>query len=225
MNKAKLRKVEQQNNTVQTFWFDLSQPLDYTAGQFVELSIDHTADDRGTRRWFTISSSPTEAGFAITTRKLPNQSTFKQRLFALKAGDEVHVSQAMGDFVLPIQQSIPILFVVKGIGITPVRSILQYLSDTKEQRNISVINLVKNESDTPFSDLLPPNTKTIIGTELDKLKTIINVTKDHIKNTPNTRIYVSGPEQFVEKTYDAMLAAEIKESGIVTDYFHGYDIS
>lgn len=222
---ATLDSVEQQNDTTYTFWFKPSQPIDYTAGQFVEVYLPHEADNRGTHRWFTLSSSPSESLIAITTRKVARQSSFKKVLFGLRPGDTIRVSQAMGDFVLPMQKSIPVLFLIRGIGITPARSMLQFLSDAGENRQISLIYSLKHTDDALYTDLISTVT---VQSETLELATLIDVeqpvqkTLEYIKKTPNTRVYVSGPEQFVEKAYDQLLGRGLRASSIVTDYFHGY---
>lgn len=46
---------------ITTFFFRPEKPVQYTAGQFIELTIPHeNPDDRGQKRWFTLSSSPTD---------------------------------------------------------------------------------------------------------------------------------------------------------------------
>lgn len=225
MTPARLESIEKHSQTTYTFWFKLPQPLDYTAGQFVEIFLPHEADERGTHRWFTLSSSPSESLIAITTRNVPQQSSFKHRLFSLRPGDVVNVSQAMGDFVLPIQKSIPIIFLVRGIGITPVRSMLKYLQDSGENRPVSIIYSVKHAEDALFLDLIKSASMDLETIELPSLTDTdlpVQKTLQEIEKNPNARLYLSGPEQFVEKAYGELLANGLKASAIVTDYFHGY---
>ena len=223
MNEAILQSVEQINDTTYTFWFKPSQSIEYTAGQFVELFLPHSADDRGTHRWFTLSSSPSEEMIAITTRKATRPSSFKKFLFELKPGDTVHISQAMGDFVLPMQKSIPIVFLIRGIGITPVRSMLKFLADTEEKRKITVIYSAR------YGDVMFPELLELRGTQYYQSESNSDAAEPaqqairFIKKAPDTRIYVSGPEQFVELAYQQLRENGVKNSRIITDYFHGYE--
>lgn len=226
MISATLQSVEKLNDTTFTFWLKPSQPVDYTAGQFVEIFLPHEADDRGTHRWFTLSSSPSEALLAITTRKASRQSTFKQALFDLKPGDNLQISQAMGDFVLPMQKSLPLIFLVRGIGITPVRSILKLVNDTGTSRSIYLVYSAKQTQDVLFTELIKSTVNHADFIELHASTDVglpVKTTLDHIKKTPDARVYISGPEQFVEKAYPQLLAAGLKPSSIITDYFHGYE--
>lgn len=222
---ATLYSVEKQNDTTYTFWLKPSQPIDYTAGQYVEVYLPHEADARGTHRWFTLSSSPSESLIAITTRKVARQSSFKKALFGLHPGDTLHLSQAMGDFVLPMQKSIPIIFLIRGIGITPARSMLQFLKDTGENRPITLIYSLKHTSDALYTDLISTvalQSETQVQPTLIDVEQPVQKTLEYTKKVPNARVYVSGPEQFVEKAYDQLLGGGLKASYIVTDYFHGY---
>lgn len=226
MTPATLRSIEQLNNTTYTFWFEPDRPLEYTAGQFVEIFLPHDADERGTHRWFTLSSSPSEKQIAITTRKASRKSTFKEQLFSMNPGDVIQISQAMGDFVLPMQKSIPIVFLVRGIGVTPVRSMLTDLRANAEQREISIIYSAKDRADVMFTELLQASATHVDTHELPTNSDVELPTQkvtDIIKNSPNARVYISGPEQFVEKAYERLLASGLKASALVTDYFHGYE--
>ncbi len=58
--------------------FEKPNGFKYESGQFIEVELQQpSVDDRGQKRWFTLSSSPTEATLDITTRKLPKHSSFK----------------------------------------------------------------------------------------------------------------------------------------------------
>ena len=128
--KALFDHFTDENDTIRTFYFKTESPLDYTAGQYIQLSLPHEhEDDRGAKRWFTLSSSPTDALISITTRfNKEHSSTFKETLFALTPGTEVNFTGPMGDFVLPKQIDKPLVFVAGGIGVTPFHSMMAWLA-------------------------------------------------------------------------------------------------
>ncbi len=227
MTPTTITRIEQNNDSTYTFWFTPEKTFDYSAGQFVEVFIPHEADDRGTHRWFTLSSSPTEKLLAITTRKVSKMSSFKHQLFSLKVGDQLLISQAMGDFVLPMQRSIPIIFLVRGIGITPVRSMTKFLSDTgTENRDISVIHNVKHSDDLLFKsiyDTVASQTVSEVEKDNDVGKKMTLLAKEQFDTKPGSRVYISGPEVFVEESNHRLIELGLKPSQIVTDYFHGYN--
>src|ERR1035438_226526 len=97
--KAKLDHIVHENDskTINSFWFDPERPLDYIAGQFIEMTIEHDEpDDRGIKRWFTVSSSPCDAPLiSITTKFSDPSSSFKKALHGLKKADQVTISDPM----------------------------------------------------------------------------------------------------------------------------------
>ena len=109
---------------VWAFRFKPSEPLSWTAGQYLSVELPHdNPDGKGTKRWFTISSAPYEQIVQITTRL--TGSTFKDALMALPIGGQLLLlDQPHGEFVWQDSDS-PLVFVAGGIGITSFRSILR----------------------------------------------------------------------------------------------------
>src|SRR5882724_8480449 len=127
--KVALDHVEDIAEHIKTFWFTPEQPTRYVAGQYTELYLPHdNPDNRGEKHWFTLSSSPTNSLVSITSKFSPNNgSTFKRTLLQLPLGTQVTMAAPMGDFVLPKDKSIPLVFVAGGIGVTPMHSIVSWL--------------------------------------------------------------------------------------------------
>lgn len=220
--KVILESLQHEAPGIQSFLFRKPAHFRYTAGQFIELYLPHDiADDRGQKRWFTLSSSPTEDHLMITTRGYGgDSSSFKQQLFALKPGDSVEMSDPMGDFVLPKDTHIPLVFVAGGIGVTPFRSIAQWLIDHDEQRHIQFLYGVKSNQELIFLDAfnklgVPPQAITDKPLTAELIETQANGIDDKL-------VFISGPEPMTEK-----IVEDLKEKGfpyeqLVTDYFPGY---
>lgn len=217
---------------IKTFWFKPEKPVKYTAGQFTELYLPHpNADNRGQRHWFTLSSSPTDPLLSITTKFAPDHgSTFKQALQQVKPGTALKLAEPMGDFVLPKDQSIPLVFVAGGIGVTPIHSMIKYLHDTGEKRTVHLIYALTHIEEEAFEPLFkqygvklttvvkePSATyKGEVGT-LDPDR-ILQLAGDDGK----ALFYLSGPEPLVELLTKGLKNKGINKHRIVTDYFPGY---
>ena len=151
---ATLTKSEMIAKDIYTFHFSPKPFVSYVAGQYIELIIPHNdSDNRGSNRWFTLSSSPTEHEYAITTKIERNSSSFKKNLLALKIGDKVKMNSPIGDFVLPKDNNINLTFIAGGIGITPFRSMIKWLKDSKLKRSIRLIYMVKEKEQAAFTKL------------------------------------------------------------------------
>ncbi len=227
-----LDRIEPITENIHTFWLKPERPTTYIAGQYIEMYLPHeNPDDRGQKRWFTLSSSPTEELLAITTKHFGDPiSSFKQHLFASKPGDTLQLSEPMGDFVLPKDSSIPLTFVVGGIGVTPVRSIVKWLHDTNEKRDIQLIYGARVLEEVCFRDLFAEYglTPTII---LSDAGDSWNGKKGHItadaileaaKGDAEALIYISGPEPMTEKLEADLKAKNISGDHLVLDFFLGY---
>lgn len=218
-------------HNIETFWFRPEKPLDYIAGQFIELALAHPSlSPTDNKRWFTLSSSPTETLLSITTKFQPESpGHFKNVLFTLKPGDSAHMSEPMGDFVLPKDNSTPLIFVVAGMGLTPLRSMLVWLRDKKEDRIIHVLHITRTKADmvfvpllqsatsyTPMLSISDPAWEGLVGKP--DARRIIALTKP----TSRHLIYLSGPEPMIESLYGGMQNQGIKSHQLITDYFPGY---
>lgn len=217
---------------IKTFWFKPERPIRHTPGQFIELRIPHEGKDkRGDKRWFTLSSSPTEELVSITTKlTLEGGSTFKRALLALDASSEVTMSDPMGDFVLPKDESIELIFVAGGIGVTPMRSMIKSLYDTGQKRTITLIYALSKESELTFKDLFESANITFIPVvsqpserwegETGRVDAgrIISLGSGY----ENKYIYLSGPEPMTESLFNELKRLGVNKKRLVTDYFPGY---
>lgn len=217
---------------ITTFFFRPEAALRYTAGQFIELSLPHAnPDNRGLKRWFTLSSSPTDDLLSITTRLNPQRSSsFKTALQALKKGDVLHMSDAMGDFVLPKMIQTPLIFVAGGIGLTPFHSICSWLAATQEKRPIRMLYAVRSEENIIFHDtfekiglhptIVVDQPSAAWGGERGQLtaELILGIEEP----SDDTLIYVSGPEPMVEQLEKDLHKLGIKKHQLVLDFFPNY---
>lgn len=110
----------------QTVAFSFEKPLDFSfrAGQYVVMTLPKLTfpDNRQGKRSLSIASAPHENELLFAMRM--TESGFKKTLASMKPGDEVVITQALGHFVLDESLN-PVVFLIGGIGITPVRSILR----------------------------------------------------------------------------------------------------
>lgn len=210
----------------------------FEPGQFVELTLPHPKhDDRGEKRWFTISSSPTEGDLMITTRLVENRSSFKNALAMLKPGDQISMEGPMGKFIMPNDPSKELVWIAGGIGVTPFRSQTKFLLDNQENnRTITLIYANRTQADICFDDLWNqainnmPRFK-LVQTLVDDIPN--NWSKERgvvdeamilraIGNVTSQEFYLSGPEPMVEDFKPKLLAMGVKEDSIHQDWFPNY---
>lgn len=238
-----LTAIHDEAEHVKTFWFEPERPVDYIAGQFAEITLPHMhIDKRGDKRWFTLSSQPLQPQIAITTRfsQSGRSSSFKRALAALPVGSQLHLGDPMGDFVLPLDTSIPLMFVAGGIGITPFLSMAGWLRAKRQIRPIHLIYGVHDEASilTEFNEHTEltkrwPNEipLTVIAKQPSaqwrglngglSAKLILERSK-LLAGLNDTKYYLSGSEAVVGR-----IASELQDLGVATqqiirDTFLGY---
>lgn len=118
------------------------------------------------------------------------------------------------------------VFIARGIGITPFRSMIRSLLDTNDKRKITLFYSAKSEDEFLFKDVLEKaemqlglqaifivNNK---GNFLDEKRI-----KKHINDREHALFYVSGPQEIVESVRDQLQSLGAKK--IKTDLFTGYE--
>lgn len=212
------KKVEAEG--VYSFFFKPEGHFRQIAGQFIELTLPHAAaDDRGQKRWFTLSNAPGANRLSVTTKFYDRPSTFKQTLLDLSLGTSLHMTSPMGDFVLPKNPSAKVLFVALGIGCTPYHSIISEITSKRHKRDIKLLYAETNENKVAFKSTFEVLGENFIIKLQDKLRAgdiIAEIT------SKNQHIYISGPEPAIEKLDADLKVAGINPNLIHTDFFPGY---
>jgi ferredoxin-NADP reductase len=220
------------------FIFLLNKPARYEAGQYMEWTLDHSKpDSRGNRRYFTLASSPSEEVIRVGIRFNPEGSSYKKSLLALPEGSKVLAGQLAGDFTLPRDAGIKLVFIAGGIGVTPFRSMVKYLIDTHATRSIVLLFANKTPSEIVYKDVFDEAARTIgmkIIYALTDEKQIPDgwqgyvgrIQEDLIRSEIPDYIervfYLSGPNSLVTSYKNMLLAMGVHRDHIKTDFFPGF---
>ncbi len=227
--------LEHESTSIISFWFRVVQPISFIPGQYIEFDLPHTmADDRGITRWFTLTSTPNDLPMiSFTTRYSNASSSFKRELLRLKKGSVIHLLEPIGDFVLPIDPSIPLFFIAGGIGATPFVSIVKWLHHNHLKRTISFMYAVENQDDLIAEELFSSyrmNRLTIVhhpksnwqgqtGT-LDGKRIL-----DFVGHQTNSAlIYLAGSDKMVDRLNKELIHLGVSRSNLVLDYYGGYEV-
>ncbi|MBI3559227.1 oxidoreductase [Candidatus Gottesmanbacteria bacterium] len=193
------------------FVFKTDKKFSFLPGQYLEWTLNHE------RRYFTIASSPTEENVRLGTKFSQPSSSFKTALLNLTPGEKITAGNLDGDFILPAAGNQPLVFIAGGIGITPFRSMIKYLTDTNQKRDIILLYCAKTADEFIYQEIFK-DTKTVykVG-RLEK--------EDLIKAAPDLAqrfFYLSGPHSMVDSFKKILFELGVKNNQIKTDYFPGY---
>lgn len=233
-----LRKIVPVTPTVSDFIFTADGPISFRPGQYFEWALPHLhPDSRGVRRYFTVASSPTESLVRIGVKFYSPASSYKQALLTMRPGQRLVVGQLDGDFTLPPNPQQPLAFIAGGIGVTPFRSIIKYLLDTKQPRPITMLYANAQPEDIAYTEIfeqaradLGINTSYVLSDERN-LPTdwagergFINadMIQRQIPDYPQRIFYISGPQAMVDIYKKILLSMGLGRRQIKTDYFPGF---
>ncbi len=232
-----LKERRQETADVMSFFFDLSgQPFPYRPGQYLSYELDALAfpDERGPRRHFTISSSPTEKGIIQFTTRLRG-SGFKETLRRAPVGYELTAGVAGGNFVLPEKESRRHIFIAGGIGITPYRSILRYAVDAQEPIDGLMLYFNRTSAEIIFRRELEdisrrmPNFSLVhvlsqpeTGWAGERGKLDESLLRKFVSAPQGALCWISGPPAMVQAYKEQMQQFGFSGEAVRTDFFIGY---
>ncbi|MCR4329666.1 MAG: oxidoreductase [Candidatus Roizmanbacteria bacterium] len=234
----RLKEKIRYGTDVLDFIFPLEKKLNYIPGQYMEWTLDHhNPDSRGNRRYLTIASSPTEDTLHLGVKFYPNGSSFKKSLATLDVKNPIVGGQLAGDFCLPKNKREKCVFIAGGIGITPFRSMIKYLVDRKEPRDIILFYVNKHADEIAYTDIFE-QARAELG-----IRTVYTLTdqsaipqgwtgrmgrlsermiQQEVADYRDRIYYLSGPFGMVTGDKKILREMGVPDSHIKTDYFPGF---
>lgn len=236
--RTRLLHKEEAADSTMTFHFEKPESMTYTAGQYLHWTLvdPPETDDKGTMRAFTLASAPFEDTIMASTRM--RDTAYKRGLAVMEVGDEVDLDEPQGDLTLHEDTSRPAVFVIGGIGITPVRSmVLQSIHDNSGHR-LFVFYSNKRVEDAAFmADLRDAAERcdnfTFVPTmtETEQAGGEWSGETGHIDSDMLSRYlpdlgepiyYLSGPATMIEAMAQMLKDAGVAEQDIRSEEFPGY---
>lgn len=213
--------------------FETNHAVTFDPGQYAEMTLPHKHKDwRGLRRSFSLTSAPGDKNLTIGVKFYDPSSSFKRTLRHLESGSIIHATGINGDFTLPKDPSVPLLYIAGGIGITPFISHFQHLKTINQTRDIILIYAVTSIDEISYVDVLQDagirvyvvTTKGEVANDNWMVIHVPFISKElletYIPDIAERHIYISGPPAMI-RTVKAQLK-DFKVKKILTDYFTGY---
>lgn len=236
--KVRLRLDSKQQLSAHIFDYGFvpDRKLNFAPGQYMEWTLGHAhPDSRGNRRTFTIASSPTENCIHLGVKFYEPSSSFKKALQAMAINERLVAGHVAGDFVLPKDSRRKLAFVAGGIGITPFRSMLKYLIDTKQQRDIILFYMIANPDEISYQEVLDEaeniglTVVPVLGQEHPPADwkhptgfLTAELVAKFVPDFAERLFYLSGPNAMVVNYKHLLQQIGVKRWHIKTDYFSGY---
>lgn len=220
--------------TVESFRFMGKEKIAFTPGQFLQVIFDEqNTDSRELNKYLSFSSSPTKEYIEVTKRI--SASLFSKRLQGLKTDELVTLKAALGSCILREDYK-KIGFLIGGIGITPVISIIEYIIDTKMDTDVLLFYSNRTDEEIAFKQELdhwqrincnlrvfytvtdcPSNDQRCLFGHIDK-----NLVASNAADIKERVMFSFGPTKMVEAMTDICIDLGCKKEQIKTENFIGY---
>ncbi|MEK6852961.1 MAG: FAD-dependent oxidoreductase [Nanoarchaeota archaeon] len=233
---SKVLRVKQETPEIMSFRFSTPPDFEYKAANHIILDLGIEVDGRKQLKSFSISSSPTHKGY-IETAKRVSESEFSKKLASLKKGDTIMILGPYGMFIL--DESRDAVMLSGGIGITPLRNMIQYATEKRLPIKITLIYSNKTPEEIAFKDELNellkknPNLRvhyTITRPEEGRqewhgLRGRIDeqMIKKLVPNLHEVIFYICGPPSMVNAMNEMLIKMGIPSTRIKLERFTGYE--
>ncbi|HEX6020256.1 MAG TPA: FAD-dependent oxidoreductase [Burkholderiaceae bacterium] len=232
---VKLIRKETIANGTMAFYFAKPAGFEFRAGQFADYTLidPPETDDEGNTRGFSLVQAPYEPDLVAATRM--RDTAFKRVLKNLPIGSEVKFDGPYGDFTLHKTAATPAVFIIGGIGVTPVRSMVAQATHEKSAHQITLLHASRTPADLPlksdFERLARDNRNfryvvTVesppAGWQGERGRVDAALVKKCVPDLHKPIYYLAGPEGMVKAMRALLVSLEVNEDNIRTEEFTGY---
>jgi len=232
--KAKLTERIKRTPSVESFRFAPEKRIEFIPGQFLQVMFDpDNPQNKELNKYLSFSCAAGKPYIEVTKRI--SESEFSRHLTALRAKDVVTLKAPLGACVFKEEYK-KIAFLIGGIGITPVISIIEYIAEKKLDTGASLFYSNRNEEDIAFKKELDgwsaqnKNIKVFYAVTdyqpRDKNCVFGRITQEllaqSLKDIKERIIFIFGPPKMVEAMEKLCLDMGCRNEDLKTESFLGY---
>ncbi len=208
-------------------------PFDYLPGQYLNLQLE-IAGQR-VHRSYTIASAPTQRDACELSIKRETNGLASRYLHdQARVGDRLKVAAPAGKFVFTGMDSAAVFLVAGGVGITPLMSVVRYLTDRAWDGDIFFLLNMKTEQDIVFREEIAWLQKrcprlhvcvTLTQIQADDVwsgergRPTMSMIQSFVPNLDRLPVYICGPQPMMDATRDLLVACGVSPSNIKTEAF------
>ena len=218
------------------FWFDPNgASFGFRAGQHADFVFGNESDNS---RTFSLASSPRDKEPIMIAMRM-RDTAFKSGLKAAALGTKFIVSRPRGSFTLHRDITRPAVFLAGGIGIAPIRSILQQATQERVPHKLYLFYSNREAEDAAFLEefesLAAQNPNFIFAPTVTGHRTIAwPYEKGHINREKLKRYlfglkgpiyYIAGPSGMVSGMTGVLSASGVSDDDVKSEEFGDYKLS
>lgn len=234
--KLRVSQIFQETHNVKTFRLmnplGGSIPFQHLPGQFLTVTV--AFGGKPVKRSYTMACSPTQHDCIEFTVKREESGLVSDYLHdAVKTGDLLEITAPSGSFIFTGREAQSVVLIGGGVGITPLMSVIRYLTDRSWPGDIFFVYSCHSPKDFIFREELEyrqrrhPNLHlavTMSGTEgADWKGATGRITKEFIIQTvpdiASRRVHICGPVPMMEALKKMLAEVGVPNEQVKTEAF------
>ena len=225
-------RIESLTPTIKAIWLKLDGPIDFQAGQYVQLRLPGVEGDRP----FSIANSPQQVAASgeieINVRIVAGGAGTAYLHERLKVGDSIELSGPYGRFFVRESAQMPLLFMAGGSGLSSPRSMILDLLERGSTMPITLVygqrNLAELYYDAEFRALAAQHANFSYVPALSEDAAgfagakgfVHDAAREHFKGDFSGRkAYLCGPPPMIEACLAALMQGRLYERDIYAEKF------
>ncbi|SRR5581483_4539897 len=229
---ARVKVLQSRRLTPTTHAIRIERPrgFEFRPVQFVGLEIE--TDEGSVEYPMSMASSPTRDWIEFGAR-VASGSPWKRAFAALRPGDTVEIDGPYGRFVL--DETRPAVFVAGGIGITPLKGMMEYATDKALPLDITLLYSNRTPEEIAFREEIDA-----LAARNPRLRVVHTLTRaaagwagrvgrideallrEAAKGLRDPAFYVCGLPAMVEDMERHLAAMGVPPARVVSEEFYGY---
>jgi ferredoxin-NADP reductase len=222
------------------FWFDANGTnFEFRAGQHADFVLTQPCigSESDNSRTFSLASAPQNKGPIMIAMRM-RKTDYKNALMAAAFGTKFIVSRSSGSFTLHSDITRPAVFLAGGIGITPIRSILQQAAQDRLPHKLYLFYSNREAYDAAFLEefegMSTQNPNFLLISTVTGHRTLSwPYEKGHINREMLMRYllglkgpvyYIAGPSGMVSGMTDLLHSSGVSDDDIKTEEFGNYEL-
>lgn len=208
-------------------------PFNYLPGQFVTVTV--VPNGVPVKRSYTIASSPTKRDYCEITVKHEEHGTVSHYLNnQVHEGELLQLTGPSGKFTFTEQEAESVVLIAGGVGVTPLMSVVRYLTDRSWKGEIFFFFACWSEKDIIFREEIEylqkryPNLRVWIILEVppeDSENSYLagRITKEilaeRVPEIASRRVHICGPMPMIDAVKQMLDELEVPKENVRTEIF------
>ena len=223
------------------FWFEPDDGyFEFRAGQHVDLVFSHPkqGSENDNFRTFSLASSPQKKTSIMIAMRM-RKTVFKGALQCADLGTKFVVSRPRGSFTLHKDATRPAVFLAGGIGIAPIRSILQHAAQERLEHKLYLFYSNRNADDAAFLEELE-NLRTqnhnfifiptvsghrTLGWQYEKGRITFEMLRRYLPALKGPVYYIAGPSGMVTAMTSLLSSCGVSDDDMKAEEFGDYKLN